>query len=76
MKNFDELTVEALNSDDESMQLEAITNLRKYVSVLEPDVEKILDLEVLPRIIKLMLLTDCTEFQLEAAWILTNIASG
>ncbi|KAJ3028982.1 UNVERIFIED_CONTAM: hypothetical protein HDU68_000422 [Siphonaria sp. JEL0065] len=69
--------ISALNHDILDYVLNAMKQIRRYMCVDEiPDkTERVLDLQVLPRIRELLLNSNSL-IQYEACWVLTNIAAG
>jgi len=68
--------VVAVASPDATQQLEAVVQLRKLLSIEKnPPIEQILATNVLPQLIQLLGSTN-SKMQFEAAWAITNIASG
>ena len=70
---------EALHGDDEQGQLASATWLRKLLSVeKDPAIEHVVRADgVVPRLVELLATgAACPRLQLEAAWALTNVASG
>ncbi|KAL8257547.1 hypothetical protein R6Q59_029588 [Mikania micrantha] len=70
VNHFDGLPVKVAGvlSDDNNMQLEATTQFRKLLSIKRsPPIKEVIQSGVVPRFV---------EFFFEAAWALTNIASG
>lgn len=65
-----------LNSNNATEQLLCLKSIRRKLSLKNPDIESVLKLNILPRILDLMMTREDCEFQTECAWILTNIASG
>ncbi|GAB2262700.1 hypothetical protein Droror1_Dr00003697 [Drosera rotundifolia] len=68
--------VAGVYSDDVNEQLQAITGLRKLVSSDNPPIREVLQSGVVSRVVQLLGNNDSPTLQHEAAWVLTNIASG
>ncbi|KAH9754214.1 Importin subunit alpha-2 [Citrus sinensis] len=64
-------------SDDNSLQLEATTQFRILLSIeRSPRIEDVIQAGVVPRFVEFLMREDYPQLQYEAAWALTNIASG
>ncbi|KAF6173635.1 hypothetical protein GIB67_022994 [Kingdonia uniflora] len=69
--------VAGVMSADNSLQLEATTQFRKLLSIeRSPPIEEVIRSGVVPKFVESLMREDFPQLQFEAAWALTNIASG
>lgn len=69
--------VSALNSEDVNQHLPAVTEFRKLLSIEKnPPIQQVIDTGIVPRLVQMLTFQQSETVQFEAAWTLTNIASG
>ncbi|NWV13335.1 IMA5 protein, partial [Ptilonorhynchus violaceus] len=69
--------VEALNGNNTKLQLLAVQTARRILSRhKDPPINQIIELGIIPRMVEFLGHADNAPLQFEAAWALTNVASG
>ncbi|KAM7277413.1 hypothetical protein ACFE04_019279 [Oxalis oulophora] len=69
--------VASIWSDDRNAQLESTSQFRKLLSIeRSPPINEVVQAGVVPRFVQFLARDDFPQLQFEAAWALTNIASG
>ncbi|NXN94872.1 IMA5 protein, partial [Rhinopomastus cyanomelas] len=69
--------VKAVNGSNPELQLEATKATRRVLSIQKnPPINDIINLGIIPRLVEFLTYADNVPLQFEAAWALTNIASG
>lgn len=69
--------VQGVMSDDTARQIECVTHFRKLLSIeRNPPIQEVIDSGVVHRLVHFLTFAQTPILQFEAAWALTNIASG
>jgi len=69
--------VAAINSDDPKKRYNATVEFRRMLSVEEqPPIQEVINSGVVPRLMQFLTFSNDYKLQFEAAWTITNIASG
>merc|ERR1719183_1392105 len=76
LENLPQMVVGVMD-DDAAVQTEHITQFRMLLSIEKiPPIQEVIDSGVVPRFVEFLQRDDSPTLQFEAAWALTNIASG
>lgn len=71
------ILVQGVNSRETAQQLAATASFRKMLSIeSNPPIQQVIDSGIVPRLVTFLRRDDSPRLQFEAAWALTNIASG
>ena len=69
--------MQLVNNTEDLMILFATIGLRRLLSFeVDPPFQQFIDVNLVPKFIQFLARNDMPKLQLEAAWCLTNIASG
>ena len=69
--------IEKIHSPDEALQLEATIQLRHLLAIEKnPPIQQVVDAKLVPRLVSFLAYHHNPTLQLEAAWVITNIAVG
>eukprot|EP01025_Chloroclados_australasicus_P030502 TRINITY_DN305_c1_g1_i1.p1 TRINITY_DN305_c1_g1~~TRINITY_DN305_c1_g1_i1.p1 ORF type:complete len:550 (-),score=77.98 TRINITY_DN305_c1_g1_i1:558-2207(-) len=71
------MLVQGVHAQDPAQQLDATTQFRKLLSIeRNPPIEPVIQTGVIPKFTQFLQREDYPQLQFEAAWALTNVASG